>query len=286
MYSFTILKKGTELTAISIFGGSGFIGSAYKAFSQNEVFVMDRNNPNPIHSEIVYAIGTTDNYNVFENPYLDVETNLIKLISDLELLRNKFGDFSFNYLSSWFVYGDICQPPFRENQQCEPKGFYSISKLAAEMFIRSYCETFGVTYRILRLANVFGPGDKKASKKKNALQYLINEIKDGNDINVYEGGDFLRDYIDVRDVVSAIDLVVSKLSPGGIINIGTGIPSKFSDLLEKAKSDFNSESKLIPISTPDFHKKVQVRDAYMDVSKLKELGFRPQYLVIDEIINL
>ena len=274
------------MTEISLFGGTGFVGSAFSRLSKNKVEVVDRNDPDPKYPEILYAIGTTDNYNVFDNPLLDVESNLLKLISDLEILREKFGTFSFNYISSWFVYGDFSPPPFNESQRCEPKGFYSISKLSAEMFIRSYCETFGIHYKILRLANVFGSKDKGISKKKNALQYLVNEIKAGNDVEVYEGGDFLRDYIDVRDVVRAIDLVISSNSEQSIINIGTGIPMKFIDLLERAKLDFSSNSKLISISTPDFHKKVQVRDAYMDVAELQKLGFKPQYDIVNEIINL
>jgi nucleoside-diphosphate-sugar epimerase len=138
----------------------------------------------------------------------------------------------------------------------------------------------------LRLANVFGSGDKGISKKKNALQYLINEIKLGNDVEVYEGGDFFRDYIDVRDVVRAIDLIISTSADQRILNIGTGVPTKFIDLLERAKLDFASGSNLFSISTPDFHKKVQVRDAYMEVLELKKLGFKPQYDIFNEIINL
>jgi nucleoside-diphosphate-sugar epimerase len=275
-----------EVSSVSLFGSTGFIGTAFTNFSEHEVDGVDRNNPDPLFTEIVYAIGTTDNYNVFDNPRLDVESNLLKLISDLELMRDKFGTFSINYLSSWFVYGDSSKPPFRESQHCEPKGFYSISKLSAEMFLKSYCETFGIKYRILRLANVFGNGDSRASKKKNALQYLIEEIKAGRDVNVYEGGDFLRDYIDVRDVVRAIDLIIKSHPDGTIINVGTGNPTKFGDLLERAKTVFASESRLIPIVTPDFHRKVQVKDAYLDVSTLAEIGFIPRYSVLDEIINL
>jgi nucleoside-diphosphate-sugar epimerase len=274
------------LTKISLFGGTGFVGSAFAELSENTVQVVDRNEPDPEHPEILYAIGTTDNYNIFENPLMDIESNLIKLVSDLEVLRKKFGTFSFNYLSSWFVYGDFSPPPFKESQRCEPKGFYSISKLSAEMFIRSYCETYGINYRILRLANVFGSGDKGISKKKNALQYLINEIKVGNDVEVYEGGEFFRDYIDVRDVVRAIDLIISTSADQRILNIGTGVPTKFIDLLDRAKLDFASGSNLVSISTPDFHKKVQVRDAYMEVLELKKLGFKPQYDIFNEIINL
>ena len=272
--------------SVSLFGSTGFVGTAYSNFSENQVDGVDRNNPDPLFTEIVYALGTTDNYNVFDNPHLDVESNILKLISDLELMRDKFGTFSINYLSSWFVYGDSSKPPFHESQHCEPKGFYSISKLSAEMFLRSYCETFGIRYRILRLANVFGKGDSRASKKKNALQYLIEEIKAGRDVNVYEGGDFLRDYIDVRDVVRAIDLIIESQPYGTIINVGTGNPTKFGDLLERAKTVFASESRLIPIPTPDFHRKVQVKDAYLDVSTLAEIGFIPKYSVLDEIINL
>jgi nucleoside-diphosphate-sugar epimerase len=274
------------MASVSLFGSTGFIGTAYANQSENQVDGVDRNNPDPLFTEIVYALGTTDNYNVFDNPRLDVESNILKLISDLELMRDKFGTFSINYLSSWFVYGDSSKPPFQESQHCEPKGFYSISKLSAEMFLRSYCETFGIKYRILRLANVFGNGDSRASKKKNALQYLIEEIKSGRDVNVYEGGDFLRDYIDVRDVVRAIDLIIKSQPDETIINVGTGNPTKFGDLLEKAKIGFASESKLIPIHTPDFHRKVQVKDAYLDVSTLAKIGFIPKYSVLDEIINL
>lgn len=272
--------------SVSLFGSTGFIGTAYSNFSENQVDSVDRNNPDPLFTEIVYALGTTDNYNVFDNPRLDVESNILKLISDLELMRVKFGTFTINYLSSWFVYGDSSKPPFQESQHCEPKGFYSISKLSAEMFLRSYCETFGIKYRILRLANVFGKGDSRASKKKNALQYLIEEIKAGRDINVYEGGDFLRDYIDVRDVVRAIDLIIKSQPVETIINVGTGNPAKFGDLLDRAKVGFASESRLIRIDTPDFHRKVQVKDAYLDVSTLAEMGFIPKYSVLDEIINL
>jgi nucleoside-diphosphate-sugar epimerase len=274
------------LTSISLFGGSGFVGSAIARSSTNEIDLVDRNQPNPLFEDVIYAIGTTDNYNVLYNPTLDIQTNLVKLVNDLELLRNKFGKFSFNYLSTWFVYGDNSSLPFKESYECKPKGFYSISKFAAEMFIRSYCDTYDINYRIFRLANVFGKGDRGVSKKKNALQYLINEIKEGNTIEIYEGGEFFRDYIDVRDVVSAIDLAIRTSPLRTIINVGSGEPSKFIDLLQHAKFEFGSSSQFVSIPSPDFHKKVQVRDAYLDISILKSLGFTPRYNVFDEIIHL
>ena len=279
-------EKDFKMNSVSLFGGTGFIGSHYKSLSQNEVQLVDSQSPDPIHREILYLIGTTDNYNIFEKPKLDIETNLLLLIDNLEVLRKKFNSFTFNFASSWFVYGETDSLPFKTNQPCKPKGFYSISKYAAEMYIESYCKTYGINYRILRFANVFGKGDGGISKKKNALQFLVERIKRNEEIDLYEGGNFLRDYIDVRDLVSAIDLLITNGDLNKTYNVGSGKPTKFLDLILESKKVFGSSSEINSIETPEFHKLVQVKDAFLDISDLSKLGFIPKYDVIDEIINL
>ena len=108
---------------------------------------------------------SVDNYNVFKDITLDVETNLKVLCEVLENCKKE--GIVFNFVSSWFVYGDVPLPA-REEYYCKPTGFYSITKKAAEDLIISFCKTFGTEYRILRLCNVLGRGDGKVSAKKNA----------------------------------------------------------------------------------------------------------------------
>jgi nucleoside-diphosphate-sugar epimerase len=271
---------------LSVFGSSGFIGSNFASAYTELVDRVEREKPNPKYDQILYAIGTTDNYNVFENPKLDIETNLIKLIDDLELLRKKFGTFTINYLSSWFVYGDSTPLPFTSNNSCNPKGFYSISKFAAEKFLISYCKTYKINYRILRLSNIYGNSDNRVSAKKNALQFLVGKIKKNEPIDLYEGGDFVRDYLDIRDATKAIELIINNGKLDSIYNVGSGKPTRFIDLMNKAKEAFNSSSDFNNIPTPEFHKLVQVRDSYLEISDLLALGFLPKYDIIDEIINL
>jgi nucleoside-diphosphate-sugar epimerase len=271
---------------VSVFGSTGFIGSNFANSNAELVDKVDRDKPNPKFDQILYAIGTTDNYNVFENPKLDIETNLIKLIDDLELLRKKFGTFTINYLSSWFVYGDSTPLPFTINNGCNPKGFYSISKFAAEKFLISYCKTFKINYRILRLSNIYGNSDSGVSAKKNALQFLVGKIKKNESIDLYEGGDFVRDYLDIRDATKAIELIINNGKLDLIYNVGSGKPTRFIDLMNKAKKAFNSSSEFNNIPTPEFHKLVQVKDSYLEISDLLALGFLPKYDIIDEIINL
>ena len=271
---------------ISLYGSTGFIGSNFGKLESLKIDNVDRDNPNPQFQDVLYTIGTIDNNNIFENPKLDIETNLIKLIEDLEILRKKFGTFTFNYLSSRAVYGDTQPLPFTVSNNCNPKSFYSISKFAAEKFLTSYCSTYKINYRILRLSNIYGVSDKGISAKKNALQFLINQIKLNERIELYEGGNFLRDYLDVRDAVTAINLILNNGELNKIYNVGSGKPRLFIDIMMKAKEIFNSTSEFTHIQTPEFHRKVQVKDAYLDISDLSDLGFVPKYDIIYEIVNL
>jgi nucleoside-diphosphate-sugar epimerase len=151
---------------INVLGGNGFVGSRYRELTENVVINAKYDYNVKDDSEVVYFISTVDNYNVHTNPYLDIETNLTTLVKTLESCKDK--NVTFNFISSWFVYGDV-ELPAKETSYCDPKGFYSITKRTAEQLLISYCETFDIKYRIIRLANVLGKSDSKVSKKKNAL---------------------------------------------------------------------------------------------------------------------
>jgi len=264
---------------INVFGGSGFVGGKYEELTPNILWSNERNdykvksnNTHPL--DIVYFISTIDNYNVHTDPFIDIDTNLTTLIKVLESCKNK--NVCFNFISSWFVYGDV-ELPAKENSHCDPKGFYSITKRTAEQLLISYCETFGIQWRILRLGNVLGKDDKKVSKKKNALQYLINEIRENRDIDLYDGGDLYRDYIHVDDVVQAINLVIERAPAGEIYNIGNGEKIYLRNSLEYVRTRLNSTSKFNSIDIVDFHKKVQTKNMVLDISKIQQLGYVSKY---------
>jgi len=261
---------------ISVFGSTGFIGSEYCSLYEDEIARVERDNYIPKSSEILYLISTIDNYNVFADPFLDIDTNLSVLIETLENCKDR-EDVVFNFISSWFVYGKTDDLPAKEESYCNPKGFYSITKRAAEQLLVSYCETFKLNYRIIRLCNVYGTSDKKASKKRNALQYLIGEVANNRDINLYDSGDNIRDFLHVKDVCRAINLILKEGSLDEIYNVGSGMPYKFVDIMNYVKRNTNSRSEFVSVEPPEFHKIVQVKDMYLDTTKLKELGFKPKY---------
>ena len=265
---------------LSVYGATGFIGSEYLSLFQEESIIIPREQKAPETNNILYFISTIHNYNVFDDPHLDIETNLNLLISVLEECKKKYeNNFVFNFVSSWFVYGKTEDLPANENSECNPKGFYSITKRAAEQLLISYCETFGIKYRIMRLCNVYGTADKKASKKRNALQFLTTEVVENRDINLYDAGENIRDFLHVEDVCKAMNLIVNKSSLNEIVNIGSGVPSKFIEIMNYVKEKTNSTSNFNSVDPPEFHKVVQIQDMFLDVTKLNNLGFKPKYTI-------
>lgn len=271
------------MNKISVFGGTGFIGRAF-CEKTSDCIVVDRNDVTPKSDQVLYFISTVDNYNVLTDSKLDINTNLMHLMSVLDECRKM--NASFTFISSWFVYGDT-DLPASESSVCRPKGFYSITKYAAEMLLESYCKTFNLQYKIIRLGNVVGAKDDKVSKKKNALQYLLNELKHNNPISLYDKGEFFRDYIHVDDVVDGISHIMEHGENGETYNLSYGKPVMFRDVIDYAYKKMESTSTIGDMTPTDFHKIVQVKSMYLDTTKLNKLGFFPKkdvYSIIDALI--
>jgi nucleoside-diphosphate-sugar epimerase len=273
-------------TAVSVFGATGFVGSAFLKHTQQSCIPVPREDRLPPTNNILYLISTVDNYNVFTDLYKDIDTNLKVLMEVLTNCQSLGPNTVINFISSWFVYGMGQSLPIAETAVCDPRGFYSITKRAAEQLLVSWCTTFGVNYRILRLGNIYGPGDQKASKKKNAIGFMVNEVQNHRSVTLYEDGDIVRDMLHVEDTVRAMDLVMSKGELNTIYNIGSGQPTKLRDIITIAAKLSNSRGTISSIPTPAFHQQVQARDVWLDTTKLQKLGFVPQISLEEGIITL
>ncbi len=277
--------------SLTIFGGRGFVGKHYvdeyyHHAIGNIVSINDRSDYHVYSADVLYFISTVDNYNVFTNVHLDIDTNLSTLMTVLENWRARqlaTGEQGvFNFISSWSVYGDQSTLPVAENAVCDPKGFYIITKRCAEQLLVSYCETFKLKYRILRLANIIGPGDEKVSDKKNTLQNAFNKLRCNEDVKLFGDGLFYRDFMHVKDCARAIETVLTKGQENTVFNIGNGgAPGHlmhYVEILEYAKCVLRSTGRIVFTTPTEFKAKPPVASFYMDVEKLRGLGFKPEFL--------
>jgi UDP-glucose 4-epimerase len=102
---------------------------------------------------------------------------------------------------------------------------------------------------------------------------------------LYDGGNAVRDYIYVDDVCEALMHCIDHAPINEIINIGSGKRTVLRDLITLAKELSDSKSKINIIQPPHFHDVVQVKDSYLDISKLRSYGYEPKYKV-EEVVKL
>ena len=268
---------------ISVYGSTGFIGGQYLKMYSDIVIPIARYQDTPESKDILYFISTTHNYNIFTDPHKDVDTNITKLISVLEACRKSNPDSVFNFVSSWFVYGMNCTLNTKETNLCDPTGFYSITKRAAEQMIICYCNTFGMKYRIMRMTNIIGESDSGVSAKKNAIQYMIGLLKKNEIVKLYDDGCNIRDFMYVDDACRAIDVCVRNAPINEIINISNSEPVSIGEIIRYSKEKLASQSQLISIDTPHFHKIVQVKDVCLNNDKLRSYGYESSINTMDGI---
>ena len=266
---------------LSIYGSSGFIGKEYKKIYP-ENFFIERDKREPKSQNILYFISTKDNYNVFEDASKDVKINLNILCEVLNYCKDR--SIVFNYISSWFVYGRTKNIPAKEDDICNPTGFCAITKKCAEELIISFCRAHRLNYRIIRLSNVLGKNDLNISKKRNAITWMINRLKNNQNIDLYDNGQVLRDFIHVHDACRAINLLIKIGKYNQIYNVGHGKPIAINEIIEKAQVKLNSSSKINNIPATEFHKQVQNKDFWLNIDKLLSYDFIHQYSY-DDIIN-
>jgi len=152
----------------------------------------------------------------------DVKENLIPSITFLDLAVEA-GVKRVVFLSSGgTIYGRPLQIPTEETASTEPISAYGISKLAIEKYLALYGELFGLEYRILRVANPFGPF-QVAKKKQGLLAEIISRALGREPIEVWGDGSVVRDFVYVDDVTDALELAAVHTGGEHIFNIGSGI---------------------------------------------------------------
>ena len=147
-------------------------------------------------------------------PFID--SNVRGVVNLLETLRHGVVK-NLLQVSTDEVYGSIRDGSWTEDSLVAPRSPYSASKASAELMCLSYMQTYGVNVLITRCANNFG--SKQAPEK--FLPTIFSSLFQGKSIPVYGDGNNRREWIHVRDHVSAIMKLINLENPKkSIYNIG------------------------------------------------------------------
>lgn len=152
------------------------------------------------------------------NPSRDYYLNTINVFKLLVAIKEFQPYCRFINLSSAAVYGNPQQLPVKETASPEPLSPYGTHKLYAEQICKEFYEFYNIHTCSLRIFSVYGVG-----LKKQLFWDLYKKAKTGIPFNLYGTGNESRDFINVIDLVKAIELA-DKFSnfKADIINIANG----------------------------------------------------------------
>ena len=285
---------------ILVTGGAGFIGShVVDAYLEqgHDVLVVDdlstgkRENTNPkarlypldIRDEQVEDVFATERPDVInhhaakanvresmEKPTLYADVNILGSLQLLELSR-KYGSKKFIFASTGgAIYGEPEWLPADEAHQINPLDPYGASKAGFEHYLPLYQANYGISYTILRYANVYGPRQDPYGEA-GVVAIFIGKMLRREQAVINGSGEQERDFVYAGDVAQANLLALDK-GDGGIYNIGSGAGTSINEIFFQLKS-------LTAYERPEVHgppKAGEVFKTYLQADKARrELGWEP-----------
>lgn len=269
-----------------LIGGSGFIGSSFLNLYDFDSIVIDKVS---YQNKTVGVDITSDKL----EDYFTRDIDVIIHLADSNLYDKNLGMFDYYnnvigtlnivkcmkkykikhiiYLSTSHVYGE--GSGFDESSSLSPYNTYLNTKIACENIIKDYCVENSSIYQILRVSSVSGCINNNYITKSISYQqgHLISTLIDNyfkQNRTTIANPRIVRDYIHIKDLCECIHKCIeSKIS--GIFNVGTGISTDVTALVEKIRKQTGEISviynnKDIPAITNTVNNSLFCREFDMD----------------------
>ncbi len=133
----------------------------------------------------------------------DFEANVVPVVHLLEACRLQGSQPIVLFAGTVTQAGVPLRTPVDESHPDNPPTAYDAHKLIAENHVKEYAKNGYVRGASLRLANVYGPGPRSRGAGRGVLNAMVRRAVAGEPLTVYGSGNYLRDYLYVRDAALA-----------------------------------------------------------------------------------
>lgn len=225
---------------------------------------------------IFHLASQTSAYKARQDISIDIETNLLSTVSILEAAsRFKKAPMVIS-AGSMTEYGIQSSSLISEDVPLQPLTFYDTAKISSELYIQQFARENMISKGItLRLANIYGNSVLDKGADRGFLDKTIAKAIYGESINVYGGGNFLRDYLHVTDAAEAflMTFLNSSKLPETAYNIGTGkgtsIIETLEIIVEKANQLTGLRSPIVHSDFPQDSYSIERRNSIADSSRFR-----------------
>lgn len=212
------------------------------------------------------------------DPQKDASINLLGLLNITESAL-EVGTRRVVFVSSGgVVYGEPEQIPTPEVAPKLPRSPYGVTKLTGELYLNYYRKVRGLEYVALRYSNVYGPRQDPHGEA-GVVAIFSKRLLEDEALTIFGDGEQTRDYVFVRDVVSANLLASDLVQEEGegldafAFNVGTGVGTsvnRLADILEgvagrRPGREYRRE------------RPGELRHSTLDTSHLQAQGWAPRF---------
>jgi len=229
---------------------------------------------------VIHFAAQSHVQNSFNDSLQYTQDNILGTHTLLEACRLYGKIQKFIHISTDEVYGESMiqddEEKKNENSILCPTNPYAATKAAAELIAKSYYFSFKMPIIITRGNNVYGPNQYP----EKLIPRFIQLLKEDKPVTIQGDGTNLRAFLHVKDVCTALELILEKGEIGEIYNIGsddhleysvTQIANKLIKLLKNEKpEDYNKWITYIedrPFNDKRYH---------ISNDKLKQMGWTIQ----------
>jgi nucleoside-diphosphate-sugar epimerase len=150
--------------------------------------------------DIVFHEACSKNTVSFADPARDLAVNAEGTLNVLICARDA-GVKKFVHASTGSVYGEATYFPTDELHPTKPAGYYGVSKLAGEQYVRVFSDLYGLDTIILRYYHVFGPR-QDYSDVGGVVSIFARRAIAGEPLIIFGDGTQMRSFTYVKDIVA------------------------------------------------------------------------------------
>ena len=177
----------------------------------------------------------------------------------------------------WDFPGMKCLPFEATRTEARPTSIYGSTKLAQELVLKAWALSFGIEIGLLRLQNVYGPGQSLSNPYTGIVSLFAQLARSRKVIPLYEDGEIVRDFVFIDDVAEAIMAAVACQSPPSTpLDIGSGETTTIRQLAKIIARIYEAPS---PVVNGAF-RNGDVRAASCDITRARtDLAWIPRWSV-------
>lgn len=229
------------------------------------------------NQQVIFNLaGQTSHLDSMHDPQTDLEINCTAQLNLLEICRDVNPGVRVVFASTRQLYGRPTYLPVDEDHPINPVDVNGINKFSGELYHRLYHQVYELSTCVLRLTNTIGPRMRIRDARQTFLGIWIRQLLEQQPIQVW-GGEQLRDFNDVEDVVDALLLAGANAAlPHGPFNLGAPETISLRKLAELL-IEVNGSGQLEVQPFPQERRKIDIGDYYSCYQRFQQAtGWTPR----------